>query len=828
MSTLNLIKGSLPDGGEALTSSPRKSQPLTDLKPYNRHATVATSVPTAAKGSTHIIDTQQPLPSAPERLAGTHESTSTEQYARHKRQVADTSHSSSPAATSPYTSLAQRVAFLQRIDSLTQSAKWQVVGVVLTLYSLFIHDLSVVCFPKEGDLTIAVSLLVLFIVFATECVFACLTRRSYIRSLHCLFDVLGTLSLLLDIYFISDPLFQTQLHTSKTVNLTASDSESATSTYHATDAVAYLRFFRVTRMLRLLRLLRLARLVRLSQSLHSRRRQLHNRIGLALTDLVDRRLVGMMLGLLIVAPPLLVQTSGADDVDNAHLLALHSIIDSSTANATQTQQRQHIVIQQYLAQQPDKSLLLLRVYESTSQQLVTYRDSTQQYLSSLRAVELIHYTSFTQSSLRLEALQSVRREAFTDALSTLLLTLFVVVLFGLTALAAGRTIQSLIVAPLDAMSTVLSKLAGTVCFLAAPQNDAQHSETMSETEVIESICARLAMIFNVQSDGTATAVDSVISNSTLTELNQTNDNQSGRHNRLASHSKAMSLITGSRETHILSAQSIVTVRVSEAPRELTVNEITVHQLRDAEQVRKSAEWRDFGANEMRSKCKDFASVETVLSNPAVKAHMQLALMAQHQLKGDLSALFMNESDLNDSSSADQISPKPRVVPRLSLPLLNADGSSSSPSAPATPLDLLICFEIRRYRSIVLHHAGSLYQSFISPSGVQQINLPSHLISSCASALQLSACHSSMFDECQLETIRLMSSHWQGFINSKFARAYADKRMQQLVARGKIVQAHNGRYVVKQAQAQIQNNATATTSTSTIRSKQKPTNARGLR
>ena len=99
--------------------------------------------------------------------------------------------------------------------------------------------------------------------------------------------------------------------------------------------------------------------------------------------------------------------------------------------------------------------------------------------------------------------------------------------------------HSLIITPLDRMTLVIKKLAGTICILSANSEDEQRELTDGyETHVIEQMIGRMAEIFSIEPDHSGGLA------------------------------KPLAMMTGTKHTEIQTHNTVVSIEVVERPREL--------------------------------------------------------------------------------------------------------------------------------------------------------------------------------------------------------------------------------------------------------------------
>lgn len=401
----------------------------------------------------------------------------------------------------------------------------------ITLISLYGKDFNDAVLPPSCDTPTAILLLVIFILFSLEILVNCMTRTHYIYSFYIVLDILGTFSLIFDIYFILNLFWdvntlnntQQQPYTNSAGG--TSNTSSSTHVYQSASLLQVTKFSRVLRVLRLIRIVRIFKFY--SNQQHSSINA--SKVGLHLSELIDRRVILVLLGILVVCPFLTV-TMPTDNSAVNGLLLIQQVSNPSD---------QQLLISQYL------SLQSTCIYLSVNG-IVYY--NTLSSSTDLRPYELITYT--TNSSKAIYSTQSI---TVLSAIYNISLTTFIILIFGIGIIIVSRDVRQLVVAPLERMTHMIKKLAGTICVLnsdhtnntstAAQQSidtsdTTLHQQSLSETKMIESVIEKMALIFAVQPDATGQG-----------------DN------------KAMSMMAGSKHTEIVTGSSVVSIQVVERPRQ---------------------------------------------------------------------------------------------------------------------------------------------------------------------------------------------------------------------------------------------------------------------
>ena len=412
---------------------------------------------------------------------------------------------------------------------------------VTTLFSLYAQDFNICWFPPSADTAISVLLTLALGLFSLDIVVNCLLLPGYCLSFFCLVDVIGTVSLMLDIQFM--------------LPLTLNEQGRSASLQHLTQSGNVLR---VTRFVRLFRIMQATRIVRLFRGETAAGRgedkDAHaNRVGMQLSELIDKRVISMLLGVIIILPFFTVDDTDYGASQHLGLAVLESIVLSPSQPGSNSTAADTAA---FLSAYELYNSNLLYLSFPTSPQAYTPVDILSEQ-SGLRAHDLDVFSAPQGST----AVFNIESQYAQSSLYTIILTSIIIAMFVLGSLTVSRDVYSLVVAPLERMTSIIKKLAGTICFLtndqeepsrasrgharsvsslgnasAASQLDAAFSAAANETRVIEGIIEKLATIFQVEPDASMAGP------------------------------KALQRMAGSKHTEITTSTSVVSIAVVERPR----------------------------------------------------------------------------------------------------------------------------------------------------------------------------------------------------------------------------------------------------------------------
>ena len=450
----------------------------------------------------------------------------------------------------------------ERVVQWMTDLRYQYVAMVLCILALYLNDLDYAVLPKAADTPVSAILLSIFILFCTEIIVQCIVKRNYFGSFFFWMDLIGSVSLMFDISFIVNSFWSSsQLITSNTASARVQQSASV------------IRLTRFARILRVIRLVRIVRLFRYNNPLSGSKHP--SKVGLHLSELIDKRTILMLLGLVVILPFL---TGDPAPDDQSPALGLEVLVD------TQRPADFIALSSVYLAAQSD--LIYLFVNTSTaaaagngSQVLLDRRSE----MGWLRVSELNIYSDGGS-----QATFSIRDSVYLSSCYSMATTSLIIAVFAIGSYVISRNVHSLVVAPLERMTQIIRKLAGTVCFLSAATEDESREMTDGlETNMIESTIEKMANIFAVQPDG----------NSALP--------------------KPLQMMAGSKHTEILTNSSVVSIEVTERPKGIQEQPV----VDDGSVSDDRSQWQDIDTAVHR----ELATIDEIVSHPLVIPYFDLYL-----------------------------------------------------------------------------------------------------------------------------------------------------------------------------------------------------------
>lgn len=336
-------------------------------------------------------------------------------------------------------------------------------------------DFTMAFLPKDFDLSTDIVLLIVFIFFAIEIVILSLFRKEYFLSFWFYLDVIALVSMIPDMSLLL-ALFGAD---SSDVNISSARASRAGRSSRSAGAVKALRMIRFSRLLRVLRVFHFfnieeheedddADVVDASTS----------KIGQSVTDAVTKKVIMLVLTLVLVLPWFEPSSYSINDAAQSAT----SLFDLSIRNGADSTEAL-----QFLENLP-VPLLYVKHVDSGTETVYVNEAST---IDSRRDAELWSLTISTGTALVLDIRESIFEEAYLG----LLLTLFAIVIFGISTLFISSTTITLVVKPIHRLTELLMKMAGVIGLLGGAQTVENLVKEKDELFIVEKLCERVMDIF---------------------------------------------------------------------------------------------------------------------------------------------------------------------------------------------------------------------------------------------------------------------------------------------------------------------------------------------
>eukprot|EP00948_MAST-09A_sp_MAST-9A-sp1_P000543 g543.t1 len=402
----------------------------------------------------------------------------------------------------------ERTELQKKVGAFLLQTPVQILGFLFTIIALIGDDFIQLTMGKEVDYGFYVTLTLIFVFFCLEIVFNTFSHdMAYLKSQFFIFDLIGTLSLIPDIPWLSQGLISLFLSGSVTQG---QDSETLTLAKAGRAAKVGSRTARLIRLVRVFRLMRVVRLAKFFKFFgHYDEARTgdaegddpdQNRpsaIGKRLAELVSRRVVLLIMVIILVTPNL--QYENVDLTRIMHLNQLASIWnDTAAVNMTLT----HIQsVDPYLIYLAMGNVSILNNLNSTPYvhrrptEILTFGPCTSTGLCELSNPDLV-------------AKYDIQRLLQEQSGYNLALTFFVTIVLVGASYSFSRDAHEVIVKPVERMTQVVRKVMTTLISLQQEvvQKDDKGSQQKKhenigddvyETEFLEGAITKMAALLKV-------------------------------------------------------------------------------------------------------------------------------------------------------------------------------------------------------------------------------------------------------------------------------------------------------------------------------------------
>ncbi|EGR34816.1 hypothetical protein IMG5_001570 [Ichthyophthirius multifiliis] len=150
-----------------------------------------------------------------------------------------------------------------KLDSMLEHHVTLIIMAIITLYALFGDDIRVLVTDKNGDKIFWILNIICMCVFFIEIILACFAKPDYFNSFFFYLDLISTVSLIFDIGWISDSIYNTQ---DSNPDLSSSGQGSRNPSQIAQAGKTSRVGTKASRIVRIVRLIRLVKLYKHAQT----------------------------------------------------------------------------------------------------------------------------------------------------------------------------------------------------------------------------------------------------------------------------------------------------------------------------------------------------------------------------------------------------------------------------------------------------------------------------------------------------------------------------------------------------------------------------------
>ena len=363
--------------------------------------------------------------------------------------------------------------------------KTQLFLAFILMISLFIND-SWICgnAPDSSNDILNGILVVVFIIFSLESIILSFVQPKYFLGFFFWMDVLGTISILLDIGWVADELF-------------SSDSIRSTSILRATrTAKLGARYGRLMRILKLIKFIKFIPCFKKAENGEpeptlSAVRKVSNQ----LTNLLSQRVAGLVMLMVIVMPFLQYKVNDNDDSANAWLQLLKSLAkDPNTPVSVFSQTLKKMngfytfhdqKVQSVIVSSPNPGISTTNIYYPASQ---------------VRVSNLLQYTTTFKNDPEyyVTIVMDTTNPHIKDSMFNILIILLVIFLLVFFSASFQNAVDTLMVVPLEKIMSALRNSATLMLksmkAMDTDKKEEEDSDGELETEMLEKMVDKLVKI----------------------------------------------------------------------------------------------------------------------------------------------------------------------------------------------------------------------------------------------------------------------------------------------------------------------------------------------
>mmetsp|Transcript_28112 Transcript_28112/g.63688 ORF Transcript_28112/g.63688 Transcript_28112/m.63688 type:complete len:862 (+) Transcript_28112:138-2723(+) len=354
---------------------------------------------------------------------------------------------------------AEMLRAMKMVEYFAEHPYFVVFMAVLTMWALYGSDIKLAASPGSADLGFEVIMTVVFFMFVIEIILQCFYKEDYMwfpdwealpeetpmylwmrrlqfGSFYFWLDFIATFSIILELQWI---LGESYIHA-----INGSGTQSA-SAGRASDTGE-----RAGRIVRLIRMVRLVRLIKLYKYATATRRggaeeRSESRVGAAMSDLTNRRVIVLILMMLIVIPLLTVSDSDVSlslGVQFVHHLAMKNATDPTTFSSGLT-----LAVSTVIDQLPVLSILVDGVSYAYDEKV-----------SELRDVELRVYELNTEG-FTTQIIYDLHNHSREAAFFSMYTTSFVIVLLIAGTYFFSSDVNRLVIGPIERLVDLVRKIS---------------------------------------------------------------------------------------------------------------------------------------------------------------------------------------------------------------------------------------------------------------------------------------------------------------------------------------------------------------------------------
>ena len=358
---------------------------------------------------------------------------------------------------------------------------------VLLMTSLFINESWVLGNASDdSDGALYGILTFVFVCFLFESVILSVVQRGYFLSFFFWMDVIGTLSIILDIGWIADTFLKT-------------GSGNSTSILRATRAAKLgARYGRLMRLLKLMKFMKFLPCFK-EEELDKPEPTLTavRKVSNQLSNVLSQRVAGLVM-LLVIVIPFLSYDDLSDDSVTAWVTALRNLARDSSVTTTQIEEMVRKIYRFYLTKDQDLQQITITSPYTNAVYAMTFKSDT-----DLRSDNLIEYRmdyKVSDATYYVEAIMDKTVGNQWEALFGIIIILLVMFCLVFFSASFQNSVDSLVVMPLENIMTALRNSATVMLKSMKAMEDDEEKEDDEEddgeleTQMLERMVEKLVRI----------------------------------------------------------------------------------------------------------------------------------------------------------------------------------------------------------------------------------------------------------------------------------------------------------------------------------------------
>lgn len=342
-----------------------------------------------------------------------------------------------------------RTKIFKKIDS----KYFSIFMTLLTIFALFGDDIRIAFFTKSSDIVFFSLASICMFFFTFELVMLFFTKRHYKWSFYFWLDLIATLSLIPDIGWVWELIIGVSVSTNRAQAKSFQNAAKASRIGTRTSRI--IRIIRLFRLIRILKLYKNAQVLRGQENYDENNEnsdeinQQETFVGMKLSDLINKRIISIILVMLIVLPIFDTEFYLQDFSWSTDLLLFNSFLDSSNFETVKSK--------------------FFKLYEDSEYPLINlkfdYRGKEIEWTGDSDLDNLRYDEIFYVSENSTEAIFDIRTQTELIGILDITRTIFVMLLLTMGSFTFSRDTERMIINPIRDVTEKVRKIASDLTIL---------------------------------------------------------------------------------------------------------------------------------------------------------------------------------------------------------------------------------------------------------------------------------------------------------------------------------------------------------------------------